>query len=360
MLTPLDYAQSACDTLMRKYAASDLPPKGHFHYHQGVFLSGMYQTYQLCGNEAYFQYMKDWIDSVFDEKGNIRECTFADLDDIQPGILLFPLLEKTGDPYYLRCLKSVYEEVRALPRNSEGGYWHKTHLTDQMWLDGLYMAGPFCAEYARRFTLPALRKTIIQQALMMEKNTLDPKHVQKEYCRLLEPWADKETGRSAEFWGRSIGWVPVALLNDLDFIDEDEPGRAVLVRMCTDLLKALCRYQSEEGRWYQVVNKGDQVGNWLENSCSCLYVAGLCKAMRKGYLGSEYADAARRGYEGVIRSMEWIGEDIQIGNVCIGTGVGDYQFYCDRPTCVNDLHGVGAFLIMCTEMQMYLDQATEA
>ena len=358
MMTPLDYAKSACDTLMRKFSAPDLPPVGHFHYHQGVFLSGMYQTYQLCKDEAYFRYMKDWIDSVFDEKGQIRECTFADLDDIQPGILLFPLLDKTGDPYYLRCLQSVYEEVRAIPRNNEGGYWHKTSMTDQMWLDGLYMAGPFCAEYAHRFNLPALRQTVVQQALMMERNTYDPETGLLFHAwdgARLEPWADRETGRSAEFWGRSMGWVPVALLNDLDFIGKDETGHDELVRMCTDLLKNLCRYQSEDGRWYQVVNKGDQPGNWLENSCSCLYVAGLCKAMRKGYLGSEYAEAARRGYEGVIQSLEWIGEDIQIGNVCIGTGVGDYDFYCARPTCVNDLHGVGAFLIMCTEMQMYLD-----
>ena len=45
--TPLAYAQSACDTMIRRYAAADLPPKGHFHYHQGVFLSGVYKTYQL-------------------------------------------------------------------------------------------------------------------------------------------------------------------------------------------------------------------------------------------------------------------------------------------------------------------------
>ena len=89
--TPLAYAQSACDTMIRRYAAADLPPKGHFHYHQGVFLSGVYKTYQLCGNEAYFSYMKDWIDSVFTEDGRIKnDYKHGDLDDIQPGILLFP------------------------------------------------------------------------------------------------------------------------------------------------------------------------------------------------------------------------------------------------------------------------------
>ena len=35
--TPLDFAKAACDTLMHKFAAPDLPPKGCFHYHAGVF-----------------------------------------------------------------------------------------------------------------------------------------------------------------------------------------------------------------------------------------------------------------------------------------------------------------------------------
>ena len=52
MMTPLDYARAACDTLMRRYAAPDLPPKPQFHYHQGVFLSGMHETWKLCKEEA--------------------------------------------------------------------------------------------------------------------------------------------------------------------------------------------------------------------------------------------------------------------------------------------------------------------
>ena len=358
MMTPLDYARAACDTLMRKFDAHDLPPKPQFHYHQGVFLSGMHETWKLCGEEKYFEYMKAWIDSVFNPDGSIVYCHFANLDDIMPGILLFRILDRTGDKFYETCLASVWEEVEAIPTNPEGGFWHGTECTNQMWLDGLYMSGPFIAEYAKRFDKPEWAKKIVANALMMRNKTHDP------YTGLMyhawdgqreKPWADKFHGRAPEFWGRSMGWVPVALLNDLDHLPEDIVGREEVLHMCTDLLKALCRYQSEEGRWYQVVNKGDQEGNWLENSCSCLYVAALCKAMRLGYMGEEYADAACRGYEAVINSLEWKGEDLQIGNVCIGTGVGDYAFYCARPTSVNDLHGAGAFLLMCTEMQKWLD-----
>lgn len=38
---PIDYAKMACDTMMRTFKAEDLPPKGRFHYHHGVFLSGV-------------------------------------------------------------------------------------------------------------------------------------------------------------------------------------------------------------------------------------------------------------------------------------------------------------------------------
>ena len=68
---PLDYARAACDTMMGRFAAEELPPKGHFHYHQGVFLSGMYRTYLLVkrqgqegAGERYFDYIKKWVENT--------------------------------------------------------------------------------------------------------------------------------------------------------------------------------------------------------------------------------------------------------------------------------------------------------
>lgn len=350
----LFYAQAAVDTMMRRFKAQDLPPKGHFHYHQGVFLSGVYQTYLLCRKEAYFQYIKDWVDSVIDEDGNVLNYDPGQLDDIQPGILLFPLYEATGEEKYRKALDQLLPLVRDFPRNAEGGFFHKEKCPDQMWLDGLYMAGPISAEYAARFDRKEYLEIAVEQALLMRRKTEDRRtglwyHAWD--CSRKAGWADPETGLSPEFWGRSMGWVPVAVLDEMDFMEPGQKGYDQLKDLVVDLLTAIVRFQSEEGRWYQVVDKGKEPGNWLENSCSCLYVAAICKAVRKGILDRKYLEAARRGYEAVIRSLTWEGEDIQIGNVCIGTGVGDYRHYCNRPVSTNDLHGVGAFLLMCAEAQ---------
>ena len=65
----------------------------------------------------------------------------------------------------------------------------------------------------------------------------------------------------------------------------------------------------------------------------------------------KYVDLAIRGFEGVINtSVEFDGDDLLIGGVCIGTGVCTYEGYIARPTSVNDLHGAGAFLLMCAEI----------
>lgn len=351
---PIYYAKASCDTMMRKFQAEDLPPKGRFHYHQGVFLSGVYKTYQECGDEKYFRYVKDWVDSCMDENGELLQCDRGQLDDMQPGILLYPLLDRTGDERYRRLLDMIMPLIRDFPKNPEGGLWHKDIHPHQMWLDGLYMAGPICAEYGSRFNAPEYFDLVAQQALLMEKKTRDEKtgllYHAWDYSKQ-ESWADPVTGRAPEFWGRSIGWVPVAVLDDLDFIPESHPQYKELQRMVADLMKAVCNFQSEEGRWYQVVDKGYDPKDWLETSCSCLFVAALCKAVRKGILPAEYLTNAKKGYEGVIRSLEWDGDNLLVGGVCVGTGVGNYDFYCARPTSMNDLHGVGAFLIMCSEVQ---------
>ena len=191
------------------------------------------------------------------------------------------------------------------------------------------------------------------QAELMEKLTRDEKtglwyhavDFQKRHA-----WADKNTGSSPEFWGRAMGWVPIALLGEMDFMDGQR--RETLARITRDLLNALIPYQdAETGLWYQVVDKGGQPGNWLETSCSCLYTAGIFKAVRLGVLPQSALATAEKALRGVIGRLTYDGGDLLIHDICEGTWLGDYDFYCNRERRTNDLHGVGAFLLMCAEAE---------
>ncbi|MBR4235348.1 MAG: glycoside hydrolase family 88 protein [Clostridia bacterium] len=340
------------ETMMRKFRAPDLPPAGRFHYHQGVFLSGVYENYLINGEEKYFEYIRQWVDSYISEDGELSGFDDKQLDDVQPGILLFPLYRLTGDIRYKKVLDKLCGVVWDFPRDPTGGLWHKHYYPYQMWLDGLYMGGPICAEYGKTFGRPEFLELTARQIHLMIQHTRDEKTGLLYHAwdyKKEQPWADRETGRSPEFWGRSIGWVCVAILNDLDFFPKEHPARPEMEREVVRLIKALIPYQGRDGRWYQVVDKPENPDNWPENSCSCLYTAAICKAVRLGILEEGNLAYARRGFEGVVNSLKRDGDDLLIGDVCVGTGVGDYTHYINRPTSVNDLHGVGAFLIMCAE-----------
>lgn len=357
MKRPIDYAIKSCETMIKTFEAAKLPPEGRFYYHQGVFLSGVYKTFEICQDDRYLDYIKDWLDSVITSDGEIIGIDNVEMDKIQPGILLFPMIERYDDPRYEKALKYLISLIDDYPRTAEGGFWHTDRNPCQMWLDGLYMGGPILAEYSKKYDEPELMDLVVNQVELMRKNNRDSKtglwyHAWDE--TRTQSWARKECGRSSEFWGRSIGWMPVAILDDLDFINKDHSGYGILREIVVDLIKSICKYQSADGRWYQVLDKGGVAGNWLETSCSCLFVAAICKAVRVGILDQSYLEQARLGFEGVINSLIFEGEDIIINNVCVGTWVGDYQFYCERPTCENDLHGVGAFLLMCAEAEHVL------
>ena len=349
----ISLAEQACETLMNKFEAEQLPPVKHFHYHQGVFLSGVHHTWQLNGKPEYLAYIRRWVDSCIEPDGNIYGFNPGNLDDLQPGILLFPLYDETGDERYRIAQDTIARFYCATLKTPEGGFWHGCTRRNQMWLDGLYMAGPYMTEYGVRYGRRDMIDEVVFQASMMRDKTRDEetglwRHA-FDYERK-QDWADPVTGRSAEFWGRSMGWVPVALLQETELLPEGDPAREKLAGIAVGLLKALLPWQDpESGMWYQVTNKGKDPANWPESSCTCLYTAALCMAMRLGLMDRNLEGAARRAIEGVMRYVGRDEKGLLIGNVCIGTGVGDYAFYCARPTSVNDLHGVGAFLLMCTE-----------
>ena len=353
MKKPLDYAVWAVETMMRKFKAEELPPARRLHYHQGVFLTGVKLTAELVKEkeQEYKQYVRDYIDSCIDEKGDFISCDLTQFDDMEPGVHIFPIYEETKDEKYKRLLDILMDAVKKYPRIPTGGFYHKYRCPSQMWLDGLYMAGPLCCMYAKYFNEPEWFDDTYKQITLMKQYTRDDKtglwyHAYDDSRQAA--WADEKTGCSPEFWGRSIGWVPMAILDDLEYIPEDYPHRQEIIDIVVDLIKAICNYQSESGMWYQVVDKADNEDNWPESSCTCLYVAAISRAIKLGLLSEDYAQYAKKGYEAVINSLTANGDDLIIGNICVGTGVGDYTHYINRPTSENDLHGAGAFLIMCT------------
>lgn len=351
----LAVAIEACDTMMKKFKPEELPPVSLFHYHQGVFLSGMMNVWKVCGDDKYYSYMKAWVDSIIDEDGEINTYDPTRLDDIQPGIHLFKLYKDTGDKRYKIVLDTFMDILKNWYRNEEGGFWHKEMHPEQMWLDGLYMAGPIQAEYAAQFNRPEFLETAIEQALIMHKHVKDPKTGLLYHgwdCAKAEPWADSETGLSPEFWGRAMGWYVVAVLDILEFTPKTHPQYDRLLEIEIDALRAVMKYQDKNnGMWYQVIDKVENSDNWIESSCTALFAYAIARAVHMGILDESNMDSAWRGFEGLLETSITRNEDgFVLGNVCIGTNVCTYEEYVTRPVSANDLHGMGAFLLMCAEL----------
>jgi unsaturated rhamnogalacturonyl hydrolase len=361
--TPLEWAKQACQALMRQFSADRLPPAGRWHYHQGVFLLGVQRCWRESGEEKYYQYVKDWVDSIILPDGTIKEYNATELDSLQAGILLFDLYDRTGDERYKTALDILVSHLRHWKRNGAGGFWHKDIYPNQMWLDGLFMAGPLAAQFGNRFKESRFFDLVAEQALLMWEKTWDERtgllyHGWDESKKAV--WADPVTGRAPEFWGRAIGWYPAAVLDILDYLPPDHASRRLLIERMNRLLIAVIKFQdASTGLWYQVVDKGDRPDNWLEISCSSLFVYAIAKAIRLGYLDENYLKYAWRGYRGVVDTLKFDGRgNVNIGDICIGTGIGDYAHYIARPRSENDLHGVGAFIIMCVEMSRMKERTT--
>lgn len=353
--TPIDWARAACESLMAEYEPEALPPAGRWHYHQGVFLCGMEQLWLAGREERYDAYIKRYADKLIDDNGNF-DFARDELDAIQPGLLLFRLDERYGERKYRIALDKLRHLFHTLNRTSEGGFWHKDKYSYNMWLDGLYMGGVFALKYANAYGDDGLRAMVLQQERLMRKAMKDESsgllyHAWDESRRM--PWANPSTGCSPEFWGRSIGWYGLALAQFLDELEEGAEGREELGAELASLAKALVAYQdAASGLWYQVVDKGHRPDNWLETSCTSLFVYALAKAYRLGLADEGALEAAKRGYDGLIGIMESDERGrVTLPDICIGTSAGDYENYVTRPTSSNDLHGVGAFVLACMEME---------
>ena len=279
-----------------------------WNYELGTLLEGMRSVWLTNVDPRYFNYIKSSVDALVAPDGSIPTLKPEEhqLDNILLGRQLLFLYGVTQDKRYLTAATFLWNQLGAQPRNAEGGYWHKQRYPNQMWLDGLYMAEPFRAEYASISHHPEEFADITKQFVLMEQHARDPKTGLLYHgwdASKQERWANKQTGDSQEFWARGIGWYMMALVDTLDYYPEGDPGRAQLIAILRREATAVARFQDKKtGLWYDVMNKPGEKGNYFESSSACMFVYALAKGVRRGYLPdlTVSSAAAERGYKGIL------------------------------------------------------------
>ena len=346
-----------------------------YSYKSAIMLEALYKASCVLDEPSMFNYVKDFLDYFVQEDGSVRTYSLEEysMDQVRMGNIMLTYLAITGQNKYRKAVDMFYRQLQGQPRTPSGGFWHKKRYENQMWLDGLFMQGPFFASYSKAFgNLGECLEDIVAQFELIYEKTYDPKtgllrHAWDESCKM--PWCDPVTGQSQEVWSRAMGWYVWAiadLLEDIPATTEYEGYRARLLSLGLRIAPVLVRYQdAESGVWYQVMDKGGQGKNYLETSSTSMFIYFFAKMHRLGFLSDSYLEAAKRAFSGMCERFVTMDDNGQVylHNVCKSAGLGraedtnpyrpgDFEYYCTgEPKLTDNLHGVAPFIHAAIELE---------
>lgn len=363
--TPLQYAEMFIDRYTKKMPAPEMSilqigRLGGFTYPQAIVLRGIQEVYKRDGRKEYNKYITDWLESTTDENGIPYHgehgwLSMDSLDFREPGHLFFDLYKETQDKKYRNGMDYLYKDMKNFKRTPHGGFYHSVDgkHENEMWLDGLFMSGPVCVKYAVLSNDDELLDIAMEQPVIMWENMRDEetgllRHAWDESKEAV--WADKETGLSGFVWDRAIGWYAAGIMEMYEAAPKDHKNIPKLREIIKELFTNIVKYQTKEGRWYQLIDKADDPRNWVDNSGTLLILYAMAMAVKNKVIDSSFYENVMRGYTDVIVNSTVITDDnFQILDICQGTCVGtDAEYYYYRHKIINDWHGAGGFLHMCT------------
>lgn len=367
---PLDWSKRMADSEMSRQQGKltyALGGKARWDYSAGLFTLALVKLSDQIADPRYISFANTAVGSFIDASGKIAGYKIDDfnVDNLNPGKTALALYSHTGDERFRKAAQLLRSQLDQQPRTSGGGFWHKKRYPHQMWLDGLYMGTPFYAEYALRFDQPASFDDIVKQFRVIDAVAYDAKsglyyHGWDESKK--QEWANATTGTSANFWSRGLGWFGMALVDVLDFLPLDHPGRPELIALLNKFAQGIVRYQEPTtGLWYQVTDQSNRKGNYFESTGSSMFVYILAKGVNRGYLPDHYRGAAQKGFEGIVRDLVTTNPDgtLNLIQCCQVAGLGfgrdgSYEYYLREPVVRNDLKGVGPFILAGIEIDRLL------
>lgn len=361
------------DAIIKRYQPTiDVFANKGWDHTNSIVLYGIEKTYSKTKNQAYLKYIKDFVDSFVDEKGNIKELK-AELDAIHPGILCLSLYEDTKEEKYKIAatqLKNYLVGTSTTPslfhKTPDGGYWHKNngHYDGVMTIDGVYMANPFLLKYGVLFgdnesIDMALFQTFLAASKMFNIETHLPYHgydYQKK-----QTWANPITGTASFVWSRNVGWFSMALADMLETLPTSHKEYKRLLYLYQQLAIGIKNTQNTtDGLWCQLISYNKLAENYTETSGSGMILYALKKGLNNNWLDTSYSMIVENGWNGFKKYIAvYTDGKPQIKSFCPGMGIKDNikEYLAVRPvdcpslTFKNQPHGYCAVLMAASVLE---------
>ena len=335
-----------------------------WNYIDGCMMTALLSLWEITGEQRYFDFVESFISAFVSEEGTIRtfEAGKHTLDDINEGRVLFDLYKTTGKEKYRKAAETLRAALDDQPRTEEGSWWHKDIYPNQVWLDGIYMAQPFSALYEKHFGKGDY-SDVLRQVGIVRKHMRDPEtglYFHGYDASRKAFWADPETGLSQSFWLRAIGWFAVALADLSEILPAEHavPLKEVFAQLMEDLVPFA---DPDSGMFYQVVDRADAEGNYLETSGSSMVAYAMLKGARLGILKASFRDLGMKTFQGIVRkNLSFTGEQLNLNSICLVAGLGPENnrrrdgtlaYYLSEPVVQNDAKGVAPLLLAYTEVR---------
>ncbi len=343
--------------------------KEGWNYMDGCMMTALLSMYEVTGEEKYLTQAKKFVDECINDKGDSvsidgYRASDYNSDSICEGRVLFDLydLEEDEDKknVYKMCIELIATQFEGHPRTNAGCMFHKKSYSYQVWLDGIFMSQVFSirnsvftnTDYDDVLTHVRFVETTMKDSVTgLYYHGHDEKKVQN--------WANKTTGLSQSFWGRSIGWYMGALADIYHYMPQsDTETRAEIAGYIKHAVDSLLNFVDEESNmFYQVVDKGATGKNYLETSGTALIAYAILRAVNDGALDESYALEGKKLFNGICKTyLEGSGDTVNLGGICQVAGLswdrdGSFKYYTEKTAIVsNEAKGSAPFLMAYAEL----------
>lgn len=340
-----------------------------WNYEDGCVLIAAMQLYEATGDDLYKDFVVKYISEYVNEDGSIKFYKKEDynLDNIAPGRAIIFAYEQTGEERFKKAADLLRLQLTEHPRTAEGNFWHKQIYPNQVWLDGLFMAQPFYIAYETKYNKKEKYNDTVSQYKNVRKYMMDEEkgiHYHGYDASKEIFWANKETGCSANFWLRAIGWYEVSMVEVLSEMDKAVYEHyAAIMDLYRESINGVLRYQDDKTKmFYQVVDHPEVEGNYIETSGSAMIAMSILKACRlKAVLAEKYW---AKGVEilNAIIDQKLVYEDgvLVLKDNCKVAGLGprvnnrdgSIEYYLSEPIGNDDGKGVAALFMAYAQYLM--------